>query len=61
MVAEGVETAEQLEFLRERGCTEAQGYFLRPPISADDATELLRSEPLFHETNEKPEDGVVVR
>jgi len=55
VVAEGVETAEQLEFLRERGCAEAQGYFLRPPISAEDATELLRSEPLLREVA-KPED-----
>ena len=29
--AEGVETAEQLEMLREAGCTEVQGYFLGRP------------------------------
>jgi diguanylate cyclase (GGDEF)-like protein len=56
VVAEGVETAEQLEFLRDHGCTEAQGYFLRAPMSADDATELLLSEPLLSEVDRKPED-----
>jgi diguanylate cyclase (GGDEF)-like protein/PAS domain S-box-containing protein len=55
VVAEGVETAEQLEFLRERGCAEAQGYFLRAPSSPEDATELLRSEPLLR-GGAKPEN-----
>lgn len=34
-VAEGVETKEQLEFLRSRGCTEIQGYYLSRPLQAD--------------------------
>ena len=32
VVAEGVETIEQLDFLRERGCDIAQGYFLARPL-----------------------------
>jgi len=42
VVAEGVETIEQLDFLRERGCDVAQGYFLARPLSASDMTELLQ-------------------
>ena len=33
-IAEGVETEGQLEFLRARGCTEAQGYCFSRPLSA---------------------------
>jgi diguanylate cyclase (GGDEF)-like protein len=33
--AEGVETAEQLEWLRREGCSEIQGYFISRPLSAD--------------------------
>jgi diguanylate cyclase (GGDEF)-like protein len=41
VVAEGVETLEQLEFLRERGCDAAQGFFLAHPRPAAEITELL--------------------
>ena len=39
--AEGVETAEQLEYLREQGCDEAQGYYFSRPQSAEHITPLL--------------------
>ena len=40
--AEGVETAEQLERLRQEGCTEVQGYLLSPPRPASEVAELLK-------------------
>ncbi len=42
-LAEGVETKEQLEFLRERGCQFIQGFYFSKPLSAEDFTELLRN------------------
>jgi diguanylate cyclase (GGDEF)-like protein len=41
VVAEGVETLEQLEFLREHGCDIAQGFFLAHPRPVAEITELL--------------------
>jgi EAL domain-containing protein (putative c-di-GMP-specific phosphodiesterase class I) len=41
VVAEGVETLEQLEFLRERRCDIAQGFFLAHPRPVAEITELL--------------------
>ncbi|HND81651.1 MAG TPA: EAL domain-containing protein, partial [Accumulibacter sp.] len=35
VVAEGVETAEQLAFLEEHGCDYYQGYFFSRPLAAE--------------------------
>jgi diguanylate cyclase (GGDEF)-like protein len=43
VVAEGVETMEQLVFLRERNCDQAQGFYFSRPVSASDVGELLRA------------------
>ncbi len=41
VVAEGVETLQQLEFLRGVQCDEIQGYFISPPAPADEVSLLL--------------------
>jgi diguanylate cyclase (GGDEF)-like protein/PAS domain S-box-containing protein len=44
VVAEGVETVEQYEFLRKRGCDEIQGYYFAQPLPPDEITKLLLNE-----------------
>ena len=41
VIAEGIETKEQLEFLKERGCDEYQGFLFSKPVSAQDFEKLL--------------------
>jgi diguanylate cyclase (GGDEF)-like protein/PAS domain S-box-containing protein len=41
VIAEGVETAGQFNFLRSRACDEVQGYYFSPPIGFPEATALL--------------------
>jgi diguanylate cyclase (GGDEF)-like protein/PAS domain S-box-containing protein len=43
VLAEGVETAEQLRLLHEWGCRQAQGFYFAAPMSAEDVLPLLRS------------------
>ncbi len=44
VIAEGVETDEQLKFLRERGCDEYQGYLVSKPLAAPQFTRFLGSD-----------------
>ncbi len=44
VIAEGVETEEQLAFLREQECDEFQGYLLSRPVPADELLEILRQQ-----------------
>jgi diguanylate cyclase (GGDEF)-like protein len=41
VVAEGVETREQQDFLHENGCDEMQGFLFSKPLIAEDVTKLL--------------------
>ena len=43
VVAEGVETQEELEFLQAHQCDEAQGYYFSRPVPAEQFAELLRT------------------
>jgi EAL domain-containing protein (putative c-di-GMP-specific phosphodiesterase class I) len=42
VLAEGVETQEQLAFLREKGCDSYQGYVISKPLPATEFTTLLQ-------------------
>lgn len=44
VIAEGVETQEQLQFLQDKQCNEAQGYFFSRPISASAMEAVLQGE-----------------
>jgi EAL domain-containing protein (putative c-di-GMP-specific phosphodiesterase class I) len=44
VLAEGVETAAQLEFLRQHGCNLYQGYLCSKPLPSAEFTRLLERE-----------------
>ncbi len=44
VVAEGVETSEQMEFLREKHCDELQGFLFSPAVPAEEFARFLRRE-----------------
>lgn len=43
-IAEGVETAEQARLLREAGCPLAQGFYYYPPLTAAEASRVMRGQ-----------------
>lgn len=43
VIAEGVETQEQLDFLSDRQCDEKQGYLISRPVPAEEFAQLLRA------------------
>jgi EAL domain-containing protein (putative c-di-GMP-specific phosphodiesterase class I) len=52
VLAEGVENGEQLHYLTQLGCDEAQGFYLAMPMTSDELTEKLKEE------NEKKIPGI---
>ena len=44
VVAQGVETKEQADFLREHACDEFQGFYFNKPVPAQQFTELLEAQ-----------------
>ena len=56
IVAEGVETSEQLEFLRAHSCDEMQGFLFSRPLPARDLAELLRSSPVLTSPSLQPSE-----
>ena len=47
VIAEGVETAEQLQYLKKIGCKHAQGYYFSKPVDVPIAEMLLRAGPVW--------------
>ncbi len=50
IVAEGVETPEQIAFLQDKQCEIIQGYYFSPPVSVDEMTQILEKvtkQPLY--------------
>ncbi len=55
-VCEGVETEEQVQFLREIGCSKAQGYYYGKPIPFNDILEMHKTDSLSLD-NENPAES----
>jgi diguanylate cyclase (GGDEF)-like protein/PAS domain S-box-containing protein len=58
VIAEGVETAEQLDYLRHQGCDEMQGYYFSKPLAAHDFEQLLRQQRTLAVRDDEPQTAV---
>lgn len=55
VVAQGVETEEQAEYLRHNACTEFQGFYISKPVPAEQFAALLRAQ--AHDGDDRPAPG----
>ena len=54
VVAQGVETKKQAEYLRQNACNEFQGFYLNKPLPADKISALLRTQSNITKTDTNP-------
>jgi EAL domain-containing protein (putative c-di-GMP-specific phosphodiesterase class I) len=59
VVAEGIETAEQAEYLRGLDCDYGQGYLFSRPVEAEMAGRLLRDDFSRPIPSERPDSAVI--
>jgi diguanylate cyclase (GGDEF)-like protein/PAS domain S-box-containing protein len=58
VIAEGVETAEQLARLENMGCDYIQGYYIARPLEVEDVGRLIRCPPRLYSQGESSRDSV---